>query len=250
MELKDKIKKLRQEKGMTQAQLAEALFVSRSTVAKWENGLGLPNADSMAALELLFNIPKEEVATTEPETVIVEKNKQLHHIKRIANWFMIILLMVISIVLPILIIKGGYGLTWDTAAGIFADNPYIETDDCRIYYTLFEGDWEDGQHWTILSHFKAVEKHIWGCTERNTEEDARHIFNGHTAIGRFYSIKGKNGYCNIIKPYISNDIQADLYTLKSVRISGIEYPVEKGFFFITENPVEFFWVGETFLNVA
>jgi len=42
MELKDKIKQLRREKGLTQAQLADALFVSRSTVAKWENGLGLP----------------------------------------------------------------------------------------------------------------------------------------------------------------------------------------------------------------
>ena len=38
MELKDKLKKLRQEKGLTQAQLAQAVFVSRSTVAKWENG--------------------------------------------------------------------------------------------------------------------------------------------------------------------------------------------------------------------
>ena len=51
MELKDKLKKLRQDKGMTQAQLAEALFVSRSTIAKWENGLGLPSEDSMAALK-------------------------------------------------------------------------------------------------------------------------------------------------------------------------------------------------------
>ena len=32
MEFKDKLKKLRTEKGLTQAQLAEAIFVSRSTV--------------------------------------------------------------------------------------------------------------------------------------------------------------------------------------------------------------------------
>jgi transcriptional regulator with XRE-family HTH domain len=51
MELKDKIKNLRKEKGLTQAQLADALFVSRSTVAKWENGLGLPGPDSIKALE-------------------------------------------------------------------------------------------------------------------------------------------------------------------------------------------------------
>ncbi|MBR1993808.1 MAG: helix-turn-helix transcriptional regulator, partial [Firmicutes bacterium] len=39
-----------------QAQLAEAIFVSRSTVAKWENGLGLPGKASMEALEALFAI--------------------------------------------------------------------------------------------------------------------------------------------------------------------------------------------------
>ena len=60
MELKDKLKKLRQDKGLTQAQLAEAIFVSRSTVAKWENGLGLPGPDSMAALEELFGISKRK----------------------------------------------------------------------------------------------------------------------------------------------------------------------------------------------
>ena len=77
MELKDKLKRLRQERGFTQQQLADAIFVSRSTVAKWENGLGLPGKDSMEALERLYGISQEEVATTEPETVIVEKNRKL-----------------------------------------------------------------------------------------------------------------------------------------------------------------------------
>ena len=36
MELKDKLKQLRKAQGLTQAQLADAIFVSRSTVAKWE----------------------------------------------------------------------------------------------------------------------------------------------------------------------------------------------------------------------
>ena len=40
MEFKDNLKQMRREKGLTQAQLAEKLFVTRSTVAKWENGLG------------------------------------------------------------------------------------------------------------------------------------------------------------------------------------------------------------------
>ena len=37
--LGEKIRKTRREKGMTQEQLAQALFVSRQTVSNWENGI-------------------------------------------------------------------------------------------------------------------------------------------------------------------------------------------------------------------
>ena len=249
MELKDKLKKLRQEKGLTQAQLADAIFVSRSTVAKWENGLGLPNADSMAALEKLFDIQKGDVATSEPEAVIVQKNRKLHLIGQIAGWSAAMLLTVLCITLPFVMLHGNYGFTWTMAAGIFSDNPYFDTGDCRIYYTVFEGDWEDGRHWYSLSHFKVVERHFWGYTVWDEDASAKHIFDGTTAIGRFYSVKGKNGYYNMICHYIGNQIPEYIATLENIRISGIEYPIEKGFFFITEQPVEFFWVGEKFLNV-
>ena len=73
MEFKENLKQLRLQNGLTQAQLAEKLFVSRSTVAKWENGLGLPNPESMATLENLFDIFAEELATEEPEKVIEKR---------------------------------------------------------------------------------------------------------------------------------------------------------------------------------
>lgn len=50
MEFKDKLKKIRTEKGITQLELAKAIFVSRSAVAKWENGHGLPSEESRQAL--------------------------------------------------------------------------------------------------------------------------------------------------------------------------------------------------------
>ena len=75
MEFKENLKQLRIKNGLTQAQLAEKLFVSRSTVAKWENGLGLPNPDSMAELEKLFGIGETDLATNEPEKVIINKNQ-------------------------------------------------------------------------------------------------------------------------------------------------------------------------------
>ena len=38
------LKSLRTQKGLTQLEMAEQLFVTRSTVARWENGSRLPDA--------------------------------------------------------------------------------------------------------------------------------------------------------------------------------------------------------------
>ena len=40
---KDKLKELREKEGLSQQGLADKLFVSRSAIAKWENGNGIPS---------------------------------------------------------------------------------------------------------------------------------------------------------------------------------------------------------------
>ena len=77
MEFSKKLKKLRKEKGVSQQILANAVFVSRSAVAKWENGLGLPSEESLEGLANFFNIPKEFFKTDTPEIIVVEKNKKI-----------------------------------------------------------------------------------------------------------------------------------------------------------------------------
>ena len=47
MEFSEKLKELRQQKGVSQTKLAADIHISRSAVAKWENGLGLPSEDSL-----------------------------------------------------------------------------------------------------------------------------------------------------------------------------------------------------------
>lgn len=77
MEFSKKLRKLRNEKGISQQILANAVFVSRSAVAKWENGLGLPSEESLEALANFFDVPKEFLKTDTPEIIVIEKNKKI-----------------------------------------------------------------------------------------------------------------------------------------------------------------------------
>lgn len=59
MEFQEKLKKLRQEKGLSQAALAKNIYVSRSAIAKWESGLGAPSASNLQALCTFFGVEEE-----------------------------------------------------------------------------------------------------------------------------------------------------------------------------------------------
>lgn len=55
------IAKLRQNKNMTQQQLAAALSVSHQAVSKWETGAALPDVQTLMALTRLFGITMEQL---------------------------------------------------------------------------------------------------------------------------------------------------------------------------------------------
>ena len=54
MSIGKQIIEARKAKGMTQGEIAEALFVSRSTVAHWETGRSIPNGQMLLALSKLL----------------------------------------------------------------------------------------------------------------------------------------------------------------------------------------------------
>ena len=260
MEFKEKLKQLRIQKGLTQAQLADQLFVSRSTVAKWENGLGLPNPESMNTLEKLFDIFAEELATEEPEKVIVKKNRKFRRMGQIVGWSTILALLIAMSYLPFAIHKGEYGFTTDMAAGSYDDEAYIDTGDYRIYYFTFGGDWENGRHWSDLQGFKPVKKHFWGCTVSEDDYAYKVFTKDNYVVGRLYTIKGEGGYYNLIDKsgiYKAEEpgtpaiwvIPSELITATTITISGVEYELQEGFFFITSEPVRYFEIGEEWYDI-
>ena len=55
----------RKEKNLTQAKLAEKIFVSEKTISKWENGKGIPDATSLSRLSELFEVSVNELLAGE-----------------------------------------------------------------------------------------------------------------------------------------------------------------------------------------
>ena len=77
MEFKDRLKLLRKEKKLTQESLGRAIHISRSAIAKWEAGLGLPSEDSVLALCDFFHIERAELfPDLRVEELLVSKNVQ------------------------------------------------------------------------------------------------------------------------------------------------------------------------------
>ena len=59
MEFKDRIKELRINANLTQEELANRLYVSRTLVSKWESGARYPSKDNLNRLALLFQVSQE-----------------------------------------------------------------------------------------------------------------------------------------------------------------------------------------------
>lgn len=50
MEFHEKLQELRKQKNLTQEELSEILFVSRTAISKWESGLSVPDAGMLVRI--------------------------------------------------------------------------------------------------------------------------------------------------------------------------------------------------------
>ena len=79
MKFSEKIKKLRTENNMTQEELADKLFVTRTAVSKWETYKGLPGIDSLKLIAKLFGVSIDELVSdddVQTQRVLDEKQSK------------------------------------------------------------------------------------------------------------------------------------------------------------------------------
>ena len=77
------LKKLRKEKGITQEQLGKQMFVNHSTIARWESGTRLPDAEMVFRIADILGADINTLLTAAlqsdeaPNVIIVDDNKVL-----------------------------------------------------------------------------------------------------------------------------------------------------------------------------
>ena len=76
MEFHEKLQALRKSRGLTQEELAEALYVSRTAISKWESGKGYPSIDSLKGIATYFSVTVDELLSGEKLLSIAEKENE------------------------------------------------------------------------------------------------------------------------------------------------------------------------------
>ncbi len=76
MEFHEKLQELRKNRGITQEELAEALYVSRTAISKWESGRGYPSIDSLKEISNYFSVTIDNLLSSEKLLFIAEKENK------------------------------------------------------------------------------------------------------------------------------------------------------------------------------
>lgn len=76
MDFCEKLQILRKNRGLTQEELAEALFVSRTAISKWESGKGYPSIDSLKEISRYFSVSIDDLLSGDQLISIAAKENR------------------------------------------------------------------------------------------------------------------------------------------------------------------------------
>ena len=77
MEFNEKLQELRKNKGLTQEELAQILYVSRTAISKWESGRGFPNIESLKSISKYFSVSLDELLSNDEILTIAEEDTKV-----------------------------------------------------------------------------------------------------------------------------------------------------------------------------
>ena len=106
MEFNEKLQMLRKQKGLTQEELGEILFVSRTAISKWESGRGYPNIDSLKEIAKFFGLTVDQLLSCDERLLFAEEDgKQKENKIRDLTFGLIDICVLLFFILPLFACK-------------------------------------------------------------------------------------------------------------------------------------------------
>lgn len=126
MELGNQIKHYRIEKGLSQEELAERVYVTRQTISNWENNKNYPDINSIVLLSEIFEISIDNLIKGDLEKMKKEINSE--EVKKL-NFYslMMAILMIAAIISLVPLIK---------FIGVYAFIVYFALLACALVFAL------------------------------------------------------------------------------------------------------------------
>lgn len=141
----DRLKDLRKKKGVTQTQVADSIYVSRSLIAKFETGVAYPNRETLEKLALYFNVPVSELIDQDETTLVAVETKDISEkIHFIALISILAIAAIYSIIVFIPMLKGSRYIYPIPPGQDYPNREYF-------FASIFSGTYEHGNPIGLIS---------------------------------------------------------------------------------------------------
>ena len=126
MEFNEKLQELRKSRSLTQEELAEALFVSRTAISKWESGRGYPSIDSLKEISRYFSVSIDDLIRSDEMVAVAENEK-----REFANTYVSLICNMLDVLLAVLVFLPVFGngtVSSETVSlfGLNGINPWVK----------------------------------------------------------------------------------------------------------------------------
>lgn len=153
MEFNEKLQELRKSRGLTQEELAEALYVSRTAISKWESGRGYPSIDSLKEISRYFSVSIDDLLSGDQLIFIAEKENKANISNVCGLLFGFADLLSLMLIFLPLYPKPVDGYIYSVNLLNYVDNNIVII---RIYWVLFMALAVLGLIKVLLIYFKSV----------------------------------------------------------------------------------------------
>ncbi len=96
MELASQIRAHRTERGLSQDELAEAIYVSRQTVSNWETDKTYPDVQSLLLISQLFDVPLDELVQGDVAVMRRAMEEDSKHMRQLSTAMVALLLLSVA----------------------------------------------------------------------------------------------------------------------------------------------------------